>query len=101
MRIAIAALYLAQITLLQTPISGTMQKVEKMSPEEIKTLSSARRAEEEAHFKVEALQKKIAASHGMATQSWMEWQTWVEFDGDFIVYRYRSSMNYTPSITNP
>ena len=73
-------------------MAGTLQRVERLTPEERVEMITAVKDVGDAQKRLDALKQKIAAAHGMAGESWMEWRSWYEFDGDFILYRYQSHM---------
>jgi len=71
---------------------GSMMAVEKLTPEQHRKLTEAGAALTEAQAKYAEVQKQIAAEHGFKKESYMEWRTWYEFDGDFIIKRYQNNM---------
>ena len=74
-------------------MAGTLSHVEKLTDTEKKELSSAESKVSDALKNVEDVKAKIAAAHNMHGQEYMEWRSWVEFDGDYILYRYQSYMS--------
>ena len=72
--------------------TGTLISAEKLTSVEQKELFEAQQKIAQANAELSQVQTKIAAAHKMTEQSYMEWSTWYEFDGDYILYRGRSWM---------
>lgn len=82
-------------------ISGrgtTLQRVEALSADEKAELVKAEVAVAKASADLEAVKAKIAVAHKMGRESWMEWSSWYEFDGDFILFRFLSNMGTNSSL---
>ena len=71
---------------------GTMTRADKLTADELADIAKSRAAVDKAQADLLATQSKIAASHKMLKESWMEWSAWYEFDGEFIVQRGQSHM---------
>jgi hypothetical protein len=81
------------IMVLSAGASGqTLQEVEKMTPDEVKQLALAQQRIDDATAQLAAAKEQIAIAHKFKSESWMEWQTWVAFDGEFILRYYHNSM---------
>lgn len=72
--------------------AGTLSRAEKLTDIEIKALDVADKAVKEVQKEADKLKVKIAEAHGMKPQSYMEWRSWVEFDGDYILLHCQSHM---------
>lgn len=72
--------------------TGTLKRAEKMTEVEIARLRDARAMVTIATDNVNRVERDIAKAHGMERGRWMEWESWWEIDGDFILSRYRSSV---------
>lgn len=73
-------------------MAGTLSRAEKMSDAEKVELATAEKKVVEAQKEVESVKRRIAEAHNMKGESWMEWRSWIEFDGDYILYRFKSHM---------
>lgn len=69
---------------------GTLRRAEAITPEEKAELQKAQDAITKAQADFETAKAKVAAAHKMTTESYMEWRSWYEFDGDFILQRFWS-----------
>ena len=86
-------LLLAASLCLSVPAFGQyVTKVEKLTPAEMKALEVAQAKVSQARAEQEALLLKIAQDHGMKEESWMEWQTYTEISGEYILLRFHNSM---------
>jgi hypothetical protein len=85
---------------LSTQQAGTLQRAEKMTDQEKSSLQAARNKVAEAQAQLAQVEGIIASAHSMNAQSWMEYSTWYEFDGDFILYRYQNYEAVTFTNTN-
>ncbi|OFY39601.1 MAG: hypothetical protein A2Z69_00200 [Bacteroidetes bacterium RBG_13_44_24] len=74
--------------------AGELRYVEKLTDQEKQELSEASKKLHEARENLEAIQDKIAKSHKMSNESWMEWGSWYEINGDYILSYYQSFMGY-------
>ena len=70
--------------------AGTLKNVERITPEEKDDLQKAAAAVAKAQSDFEAAQARVAAAHKMTHESYMEWSSWYEFDGDYILQRFIS-----------
>lgn len=71
---------------------SSLLRAEKVTESEKKQLASAQEKIAKANGELLALQIAIAKAHDMKAESWMEWSTWYEFDGDFILFRHSNHM---------
>ena len=69
-----------------------LSRVEKLTLKEKAIIVNAEKNIQEIVKLLDEIKKEIAIAHKMKAESWMEWQTWVEFDGDFILLYYKSNM---------
>jgi hypothetical protein len=72
--------------------SQTLRRVEALTSEEKAELAAAEAEVDKANLGLLATQAKIAAAHKMTHESYMEWSSWYDFDGDFILQRFQSNM---------
>lgn len=79
-----------QTTFTIPPQQGTLQRVETITPEEKTELQKAADAVTKAQADFDAAKARVAAAHKMTRESYMEWSSWYEFDGDFILQRFVS-----------
>ena len=94
MKLAIVAMTAILTTSALAQNSGTMIAAEKLTDQEKKMLSEAYAKVSDAAVNLRVTKEKIAAQHSMKEEHWMEWSSWYEFDGDYIVKRYQSHMAY-------
>jgi len=73
-------------------LAAELRAVEKLTEIEILQLKEAKDAAREANRKLQEVQDRIAIDHKMKGESWMEWSSWYEINGEFIFYYYRSNM---------
>jgi hypothetical protein len=73
-------------------MAGELRAVEKLTELEILQLKGAREVAREADSKLQKVQDEIAKNHKMRGADWMEWHSWYEINGDFILYYYQSHM---------
>ena len=73
-------------------MSGTLVKVEELTETEMTELAKAEKNVEVALKKLKTVKTKISAAHEMEGESWMEWRSYVEFDGVYILLRHQSFM---------
>lgn len=81
---------MGQAITFQSPQQGSLKRVEQITPEEKVELQKARDAIAKANSEYEAAKAKVAGAHKMTQESYMEWSSWYEFDGDFILQRFSS-----------
>jgi hypothetical protein len=67
---------------------GTLKRVEQISADEKAELQKAADAVTKAQADFEAAKSKVATAHKMTRENYMEWSSWYEFDGDFILQRF-------------
>jgi len=72
------------------PQHGTLRRAELLTPQEKAELLKVQDAVLKAEEAQRQTKAKIAAAHKMSQESYMEWASWYEFDGDFILSRYES-----------
>ena len=73
---------IAVITVMSTSIiAGTLEQCEKLTETEKAMLSAAKAEVVKAEAKVDVIKLNIAKAHKFHAESWMEWETWVEFNG--------------------
>jgi hypothetical protein len=72
--------------------AGELRKVEKLTEIEILQLKGAREVAREANDKLRELQDRIARDHKMNSVYYMEWSSWYEINGDFILLYYTNHM---------
>jgi hypothetical protein len=72
--------------------NGTLQRAEKMTEAEKSQLAEAQQKVAEAQIALQKVQAQIATQHAMVESHWMgmEYSTWYEFDGDWILQRFQS-----------
>ena len=76
-----------------------LTKVDTLTQDEKTQLQAAQKAVDVAIQNFKNTQAMVAAIHGMTKQSWMEYSTWYEYNGDYILY-YTEQFGYTnPEIT--
>ena len=73
-------------------LEGTLKRVETLTDSEKKELADAIAAVNKANQALLDTRYRIAGRHKMSQQSYMEWSSWYEFDGDFILQRFQSNM---------
>lgn len=79
--------------------AGTLQRAEKLTETEKKALSDAQEKVASAQQELQHTRAIIAVAHGMGESHWMEYSSWYEFDGDFILQRYLSyQVSTSPSV---
>lgn len=71
-------------------MSGALIKVEELTKTEMTELAKAEKNVEVALKQLETVKTKISAAHEMEGESWMEWKSWVEFDGIYILLKHQS-----------
>jgi len=76
-------------------MSGALIKVEELTKTEMTELAKAEKNVEVALKQLETVKTKISAAHEMEGESWMEWRSYVEFDGVYILLRHQS---FTPTL---
>jgi len=60
--------------------------VEMLSEQERRDFSIAQDKLESAEIRLKAITEAIGRSHGMSTESYMEWRSWVSIDGKYILH---------------
>lgn len=75
--------------------AGDLVRVDKLSDKEKQELSVVRKKVIDAQKELEEIQHKIAKSHDMSKQDWMEWRSWYEIDGDYILYYCQYFMGWS------
>ncbi len=68
---------------------GTLLRVEKLTDIEKENLLAVEEELAKVTKKAAILKATIGDAHNMNTENWLEWRSWVEFDGDFILFRRR------------
>jgi exonuclease VII small subunit len=74
-----------------TPSFGSLQRAEQLTTEEKNQLTAAQAKVDSAVSELENTKRKVADAHHMKSEEYMEWRTWYEFDGDFVLFRFRSN----------
>ena len=69
---------------------GTITKVEKLTPEELKNYKEAQNSLIEARENMNKVSDGIAKSHQMSKETFMEWSCYYEINGEYII-QYRDS----------
>jgi hypothetical protein len=87
MKLTLTALLLSIIMCKPLYAGGTLEKVEPLTHEEKNLLYAARQGVTEAKTELRKLEERIARDHKMKEESWMEWRSWFEIDGDYILLR--------------
>jgi len=67
---------------------GDLVRAEKLTDTEKADLKTAREEIQKAERELSSIRYNIAKAHDMSEQNWMEWRSWYEFNGDFIL-QYR------------
>ena len=100
MKTAIATLSIVLLLSLaaQGQVAGTLVRVEPLTKDQETRLVTAQQAVLDAQQKLVNVQATIAAEHKMNEQNWMEWRSWYEFDGKFILQRYEGSMSSAATV---
>ena len=93
-----AATFGQQGTIVLGAQSGTLVKAEKLTGKEKVALSDATAKVASAQAELAKIKAQIAVQHQMTQSSWMEYSSWYEFDGDFILQRYQSYMRSSSQI---
>jgi len=70
-----------------------LKSVEKLTELEKLELVQAKNKFYEAQNNLEKVKNDIAKSHKMLGESYMEWRSWYEINGDYILYYYQSFMD--------
>lgn len=73
-------------------MGSTLNRVEMLTPDEKAQLQSAQLKVVEAEKELERVKSTVAGNHKMTQESYMEWSSWYEFNGDFILQHHRSMM---------
>jgi hypothetical protein len=60
--------------------------VEMLSEQERRDFSIAQDKLKSAEIHLKEITEDIGRSHGMTTESYMEWRSWVSIDGKYILY---------------
>lgn len=72
------------------PLPGTLARVDPLTDSQIHALFEAQNAVFKAQLHLQNVQARIASEHKMTEQNWMEWRSWYEFDGKFILLRVQN-----------
>lgn len=89
----------AQTTFSLASQQGSLKRVEILTSDEKVELQRAADVVTKAQAELGAAQAKVAAAHKMSRESYMEWSSWYEFDGDFILQRFVSTQSSFNSLT--
>ncbi len=90
----ILVLLVGAITIGGNTMAETLTRAEKMTDSEIAEIRAARSAVKKAEGELESVKQKISLAHQMKAESWMEWSTHVQFDGDYVLFYHTSMMDY-------
>ncbi len=69
-----------------------LKAVEKLNEIEILQLKGAKDSVKQAQTKLKKLEDQIAKDHKMRGETYMEWSSWYEIKGEFILFYYQSNM---------
>ncbi len=79
--------------LFASPLYATdLQRVEQLTESERQELKAAKKAIDAANLAYKNVVDNIAKNHNMKSETWMEWRTWYEINGDFILLYGQSHM---------
>lgn len=73
-------------------IDNPIVRAEQLTDAQKKSIRDAEQKVEDANEALQKVKEGVAAEHGMKSERWMEWQSWWEIDGDFIIFRHHNSM---------
>ena len=73
-------------------ISTDLKRVEKLTETEKAILQERIEDVRSAQRALDAVKTIIAKSHKMTPESWMEWRSWTEIDGDYILFFRKGHM---------
>jgi len=76
---------------------GDLVRAEKLTDTEKADLKTAREEIQKAERELSSIRYNIAKAHDMSEQNWMEWRSWYEFNGDFIL-QYREQLIVLDSV---
>jgi len=76
---------------------GDLVRAEKLTDTEKADLKTAREEVQKAERELSSIRYNIAKAHDMSEQNWMEWRSWYEFNGDFIL-QYREQLIVLDSV---
>jgi len=76
---------------------GDLVRAEKLTDTEKADLKTAREEIQKAERELSSIKYNIAKAHDMSEQNWMEWRSWYEFNGDFIL-QYREQLIVLDSV---
>lgn len=69
----------------QSSTIATLTKVERITKEESNKLSVAYARVQGEQNALKQLKEQIAEDHGFSQERYMEWSSWYEFNGDYIL----------------
>lgn len=73
-------------------MANDLKRVEKLTETEKAILQERIEDVRSAQRALDAVETTIAKSHNMISEEWMEWRSWVEFNGDYILFFRKSHM---------
>lgn len=88
--ILVAAVFCLMVGLVD---AGELIRVEKLTEEEKLQIDVAEARISEAQANLINIKRKIAEDHQMKEESWMEWSSTIDFDGEYILLRKQSHMS--------
>lgn len=80
---------------------GTLRAAEKLTVAEQAQICAATSKVMTAQQELANVKSSIAAAHKMSAESWMEWSSWYEFDGEYILSRFKNHMPTISLSTTP
>lgn len=73
-------------------MAGDLKRVEQLTETEKAILSERIEDVRSAQRALDAVKTTIARSHKMISEDYMEWSSWVEFNGNYIMFFYKCHM---------